>query len=109
MEGDGRPKRAPKRRLSKTKPSSGVGAATPDTAENSTFSVLVFACYNPINLTKAVREVTGLGLAESTALVRNLPAILADDVSWDRATELAAFIRRCGGLAEVRPYGPFFS
>ena len=107
----GRPEDSPSQRRSKTKPSSGrsrdsnaVGAAAPDAAEDAKFTVLLVVCMNEINLIKAVRDITGLGRLESTEVVRKLPVVLADEVSWDRAIEIQTIIREAGGMAEVRAY-----
>ena len=69
-----------------------VAAAAPAAEEKTEFNVMLLeAGANKINVIKAVREITGLGLAEAKALVEGAPKAVkegvnkADSKRWSRS------------------------
>ena len=57
---------------------------------------------NKIAVIKAVRELTGLGLAEAKAAVDGAPKILKEGISKDDAEALAAKLKEAGADVEVK-------
>jgi large subunit ribosomal protein L7/L12 len=55
-----------------------------------------------IQVIKAVREITGLGLKEAKELVEGAPKPLKEGVSKDEAEQIKAKIEEAGGSAEVK-------
>lgn len=77
----------------------GVGAA----AEKTEFDVvLVEAGASKIPVIKAVREATGLGLAEAKALVDGAPKAIKEGVSKDDAEALKAKLEEAGAKVELK-------
>ncbi|MCI9170756.1 MAG: 50S ribosomal protein L7/L12, partial [Lawsonibacter sp.] len=66
------------------------GAAAEAAAEKTEFDVVLagFDAAAKIKVIKAVREITGLGLAEAKAAVEGAPKTLKEAVSKDEAEEL---------------------
>ena len=81
-------------------PAAGGGAAAAAPAEEKTeFSVVLTAVgANKINVIKAVREVTSLGLKEAKDLVDGAPKPLKENISKDDA---AAIAKKFEGVATV--------
>ena len=71
-------------------PAGGAGAAAPAAEEKTEFDVILagFDAAAKIKVIKAVREITGLGLAEAKAVVEGAPKPLKEGVSKDEAEEL---------------------
>ncbi|PKN57226.1 MAG: 50S ribosomal protein L7/L12 [Deltaproteobacteria bacterium HGW-Deltaproteobacteria-14] len=82
----------------------GGGAAAPVEVEEQTeFDVvLTEAGANKIQVIKAVREVTGLGLKEAKAAVDEAPSTLKEAVSKEEAEGIKAKIEAAGGKATVK-------
>ncbi|KUO95108.1 50S ribosomal protein L7/L12 [Ferroacidibacillus organovorans] len=81
----------------------GGGAAVEAEAEQTEFDVvLTGAGASKINVIKAVREVTGLGLKEAKDLVDNLPKPLKEKVSKEDAEGIKAKIDEAGGTVEIK-------
>ena len=82
----------------------GAGAAAAPAAEAQTeFSViLTSAGSNKINVIKAVREVTNLGLKEAKDLVDGAPKPIKEGVSKAEAEEIKKKIEEAGGTVELR-------
>ncbi len=77
----------------------GAGAA----AEKTEFDVvLVEAGASKIPVIKAVREATGLGLAEAKALVDGAPKAIKEGVSKDDAEALKAKLEEAGAKVELK-------
>jgi large subunit ribosomal protein L7/L12 len=77
------------------------GAA--DGAEKSEFDVvLASAGAEKIKVIKAVREITGLGLAEAKAAVDGAPTTLKEAVSKDDAEKIKAQLEEVGAKVELR-------
>lgn len=79
-------------------------AAGGDAAEEQTeFDVeLTSAGQSKIQVIKAVREATGLGLKEAKDLVDNAPGNIKEGISKEDADALVAAIEEAGGSAEVK-------
>jgi ribosomal protein L7/L12 len=58
---------------------------------------------NKINLIKAVRRVTGLGLAEAKTLVESAPVLLLRDVSRETALDAKAQVELEAATAQISP------
>ncbi len=56
---------------------------------------------NKINVIKAVREVTTLGLKEAKEFVESAPAAVKEDVSKEEADEVKAKLEGAGAAVEV--------
>ena len=57
---------------------------------------------NKINVIKAVREVTSLGLREAKELVESAPAAVKESVPRDEADSVKAKLEEAGAVVEVR-------
>jgi large subunit ribosomal protein L7/L12 len=76
----------------------GGGAAKP--AEKTEFNVVLKAAgANKINVIKAVREATGLGLAEAKALVDGAPKTVKENLGKEDATKLVDALKAAGADA----------
>ncbi len=82
----------------------GGGAAPAAAAEEKTeFAVhLLAAGANKINVIKAVREVTSLGLKEAKDLVDGAPKIVKEGVSKDEAAAMKKKFEEAGAQVEVK-------
>jgi len=80
-----------------------VAAAAPAAAaavEKTEFNVVLKAAgASKINVIKAVREATGLGLAEAKALVDSAPKTVKEAVSKEDATKLVDALKAAGADA----------
>ena len=78
-------------------------AAAPAAEEKTSFDlILADAGANKINVIKAVKEITGLGLAESKALVEGAPKPIKEGVSKEEADKIKASVEAAGGKVEVK-------
>jgi large subunit ribosomal protein L7/L12 len=81
----------------------GAAAAAPAVEEKTEFTVvLTGAGANKINVIKAVREVTSLGLKEAKDLVDGAPKPVKEGVSKDEATAIAKKFTDVGATVEVK-------
>jgi len=79
------------------------GAAEAAAEEQTEFSVILTAAGDKkIQVIKAVREVTGLGLKEAKAVVDGAPAPVKEGVSKDDAEELKAKLEAAGASVELK-------
>ncbi len=80
------------------------GAAAEAAAEKTEFDVVLagFDAAAKIKVIKAVREITGLGLAEAKAAVEGAPKTLKEAVSKDEAEELKKKLEEAGGKVELK-------
>ncbi|MBM6387483.1 MULTISPECIES: 50S ribosomal protein L7/L12 [Paenibacillus] len=79
------------------------GAAASAEAEQSEFDViLASAGASKINVIKAVREITGLGLKEAKEVVDNAPKALKEKVSKEEAESIKAKLEEAGATIEVK-------
>lgn len=83
-------------------PASGAAAA-PAVEEKTEFNViLVAAGANKINVIKAVREVTSLGLKEAKDLVDGAPKPIKEGVNKDEAETIKKKFTEAGATVEVK-------
>jgi large subunit ribosomal protein L7/L12 len=91
-----------------TAPSAGLGsapgAAAPAVIEEQTeFEVSIKEIGpNKINVIKAVREVTSLGLREAKELVESAPARVKEAVAKDEAATIKSKLEAAGAVVEVK-------
>jgi large subunit ribosomal protein L7/L12 len=82
-------------------PAAGGGAAAVE--EKTEFTVVLAAIGdNKVNVIKAVREVTGLGLKEAKDLVDGAPKPVKEGVSKADAEAIAKKLTDAGGKAEIK-------
>ena len=80
-----------------------AGAAASADEEQSEFDVnLQDIGPNKINVIKAVREITSLGLREAKELVESAPARVKEAVAKDEAESIKAKLEEAGAVAEVK-------
>ena len=81
----------------------GGGAAAAPAEEQTEFSVVLKEVgANKINVIKAVREVTALGLKEAKDLVDGAPKTIKDGVSKDEAETIKKKFAEAGATVEVK-------
>ena len=83
----------------------GAGAAAPAAAaeEKTEFAVhLLAAGANKINVIKAVREVTSLGLKEAKDLVDGAPKVVKEGVTKDEAAAMKKKFEEAGAQVEIK-------
>ena len=79
------------------------GAAAGAAEEKSEFTVMLAAAGDKkINVIKAVREATGLGLKEAKALVDGAPAAVKENVAKAEAEELKKKLEEAGATVELK-------
>ena len=95
------------------KPAAAVAAAAPVAAapaagaeeaaeEQTEFTVVLQSVGDTkINVIKAVREITGLGLKEAKDLVDAAPKPIKENVNKDEADSIAAKLKEAGATAEI--------
>ena len=80
-----------------------AAAAAPAAEEKTEFNVvLVAAGANKINVIKAVREVTSLGLKEAKDLVDGAPKPIKEGVNKDEAEAIKKKFTEAGATVEVK-------
>ena len=80
-----------------------AGAAAPAEEEKTEFNVVLKDVgANKINVIKVIREVTGLGLAESKALADNAPSTIKENVAKDAAKEMEEKFKAAGATVELK-------
>ena len=82
----------------------GGAAAAEAAVEKTEFDVVLagFDAAAKIKVIKAVREITGLGLAEAKAAVEGAPKTLKEAVSKDEAEELKKKLEEAGAKVELK-------
>ncbi len=81
----------------------GAAAAAPAVEEKTEFTVVLTAAgANKINVIKAVREVTSLGLKEAKDLVDGAPKPVKEGVSKDEAEAIKKKFTDAGASVEVK-------
>ena len=85
----------------------GVGpggpSATPVVEEQTEFSVILTSVgANKINVIKAVREITSLGLKEAKDLVDNAPKPVKEEVTKEEAESLKKKFTEAGATVEIK-------
>ena len=81
-----------------------AGAAAPAAEEKTEFDVVMtgFDAAAKIKVIKAVREITGQGLAEAKAAVEGVPTVMKEGLSKEDAEALKAQIEEVGGKVELK-------
>lgn len=84
-------------------PAAAGGAATPAVEEKTEFNVeLTDAGANKISVIKAVKEVTGLGLADAKAIVDAAPKMVKENVKKEDAEAMKKKIEEAGGKVTLK-------
>ncbi|NLW88647.1 MAG: 50S ribosomal protein L7/L12 [Clostridiaceae bacterium] len=84
-------------------PAAGGEAAGAAAAEQTEFTVILkSAGAAKIAVIKAVREITGLGLTESKALVDGAPKAIKEGVTKEEADSVEAKLKEAGAEVEVK-------
>ena len=85
-------------------PAAGAGAAAAEVEEKTEFDVVLagFDAAGKIKVIKAVREITGQGLAEAKATVEGAPSTLKEAVSKEEAEALKAKLEEVGAKVELK-------
>ena len=81
-----------------------AAAAAPAAEEKTEFDVILagFDAAAKIKVIKAVREITGQGLAEAKATVEGAPSTLKEAISKDEAEELKKKLEEAGAKVELK-------
>ena len=83
--------------------SAGPAAAAAVVEEQTEFNVMLLeAGEKKVNVIKAVRELTGLGLKEAKAVVDGAPAMVLEAVSKDAADKAKAVLEEAGAKVELK-------
>ena len=84
-------------------PAAGGGAAAAPAEEKTEFTVMLTAVGdNKVNVIKAVREVTSLGLKEAKDLVDGAPKAVKEGVSKAEAEAVAKKLSDAGAKVEIK-------
>jgi len=84
-------------------PAGGGAAAAAPVEEKTEFDVILKAAgEKKINVIKAVREVTSLGLKEAKDLVESAPATIKEGVSKDEAETVKKKFEEAGATIEIK-------
>lgn len=84
-------------------PAGGAGAAAAPVEEQTEFTVTLKEIGpNKINVIKAVREVTTLGLREAKELVESAPKAIKENVTKDEANTVVAKLKDAGATVEIK-------
>jgi large subunit ribosomal protein L7/L12 len=84
-------------------PSGGAAAPAAAVEEKTEFDVVLKAAGDKkINVIKAVREVTSLGLKEAKDLVESAPATVKEGVSKDEAESIKKKFEEAGATIEIK-------
>ena len=81
-----------------------AGAAAAPAAEEKTEFDVVLSSFgaNKLNVIKAVREITGLGLKDAKDLVEGAPKTVKEGVSKDEAEKVKAALTEAGATVEIK-------
>lgn len=83
--------------------SAGPAAAAAVVEEQTEFNVMLLeAGEKKVNVIKAVRELTGLGLKEARAVVDGAPAMVLEAVAKDAADKAKATLEEAGAKVELK-------
>ena len=81
----------------------GAGAVAAPVEEKTEFDVILKAAGDKkINVIKAVREVTSLGLKEAKDLVESAPATVKEGISKDEAESIKKKFEEAGATIEIK-------
>ena len=80
-----------------------AGAAAPAAEEKTEFDVILASFgANKLNVIKAVREITGLGLKDAKDLVEGAPKTVKEGVSKDEAEKVKEALTAAGATVEIK-------
>ncbi len=81
----------------------GPAAAAAPVEEQTEFNVVMTSFgANKVNVIKAVREITGLGLKEAKDMVEGAPSVIKEGISKDDAAALKKKLEEAGATVEVK-------
>jgi large subunit ribosomal protein L7/L12 len=81
----------------------GAGAAAPAEEEKTEFDAILTSSGDAkLNVIKAVREITGLGLKEAKDLVDSAPKPIKQAVSKDEAEKIKKQVEEAGGKVDIK-------
>jgi large subunit ribosomal protein L7/L12 len=80
----------------------GAAAAAPAEVKDEFNVILAAAGDKKINVIKAVREITGLGLKEAKDLVEGAPKPVKEGVNKDEAEKVKAQLEKAGAKVELK-------
>ena len=84
-------------------PAAGAAAPAAEVEEKSEFTVILKTIgANKINVIKAIREVTNLGLKESKDLVEGAPKTVKENVNKQEAASVKEKLEAAGATVEVK-------
>jgi large subunit ribosomal protein L7/L12 len=84
-------------------PAAGAGAGAAEAEEKDEFDVVLTSIGDKkINVIKAVREVTSLGLKEAKDLVESAPTKIKEGVSKDEAEEIKKKFEDAGAQVDLK-------
>jgi len=84
-------------------PAGGGGGDAGGAAEKTDFDVILASAGDKkIQVIKAVRELTGLGLKEAKELVDSAPKAIKEGVASDEADKIKATLEEAGATVEVK-------
>ena len=84
-------------------PAAGGGDAGAAAEEQTEFDVMLTAIgEKKVNVIKAVRAATGLGLEEAKGLVDGAPSVIKEGATKDEAEELKKALEEAGATAELK-------
>ncbi len=84
-------------------PAAGPAAAAEEVEEKTTFDVILTSFgEKKIQVIKAVRELTSLGLKEAKELVEGVPKPVKEGINKDDAAAAKKLLEDAGGTAEVK-------
>ena len=80
-----------------------AGAAAPAAEEKTEFDVVLKSFgAKKLDVIKAVREITGLGLKEAKEMVEGAPKTVKEGVSKDEAEKVKAALTEAGATVEIK-------
>ena len=80
-----------------------AGAAAPVVEEKTEFDVVLTGFGDKkLNVIKAVREITGLGLKEAKDMVEGCPKPVKEGVAKDEADKIKAALEEAGATVEIK-------
>ena len=80
-----------------------AGAAAPAAEEKTEFDVILKSFgAKKLDVIKAVREITGLGLKEAKEMVEGAPKAVKEGVSKDEAEKVKAALTEAGATVEIK-------
>ena len=80
-----------------------AGAAAPVAEEKTEFDVVLTGFGDKkLNVIKAIREITGLGLKEAKDMVEGCPKPVKEGVSKDEADKIKATLEEAGASVEIK-------